>query len=115
MHWGIYRMRSEDKHMSIQQILQNEINAIYGFNYGNKTGKVLIPAFLGDFRKVMEKEKPGSAISEEYMTEDKKMHLVFTGERRLGAHGFDIIITSCSCNGKELVVAEEPLFPYVQF
>ena len=94
--------------MTIEQLLQNEINKIYGFEFGKKTGKVLIPAFLGDFRKVLEEGTAGSVISEEYMTEDKKLHLTLRGLRRLGSSGFDLFITSCECNGKEVVNSEIP-------
>ena len=92
--------------MGIEQILQNEINKIYGPEYGKKTGKVLIPAFLGDFRKVLEDSPAGNEVSEEYRTEDKKMHLILKGQRRLGAKGYVPVITSCICNDKELLVSE---------
>ena len=77
---------------------------------GQKTGSVLIPAFLGDYRKVLEEGDLGATISEEYMTEDKKMHLVFKGQRRMGAAGYDYIVQSCLCNGVELLKEEVPLF-----
>ncbi|WP_044916916.1 hypothetical protein [Butyrivibrio sp. WCE2006] len=99
--------------MIFQEILQNEINVIYGPEYGNKTGKVLIPAFLGDFRKVLENGEIGHSISEEYMTEDKKIHLILKGERRLGSKGYDMMITSCLCNDKELLSNEISIFPSI--
>ncbi|WP_196810253.1 hypothetical protein [Butyrivibrio sp. WCD3002] len=96
--------------MTIQELLQEQIDKIYGVQAGKKTGSVLIPAFLGDYRKVLEKSNLGVTTSEEYMTEDKLMHLVFTGQRRMGAKGFDFIVTSCVCNDKELLSEELPLF-----
>lgn len=95
--------------MKIGQLLQNEIDKIYGKEYGLKTGRVLIPAFLGDFRKVLEKGNVGSVLSEEYMTEDKKMHLIFKGVRRLGAMGYEMVIVSCKCNDRELLTEEVSL------
>ena len=99
--------------MTIHKILQNQIDSIYGKSLGGKTGRVLIPAFIGDFRKVLEKSDLGTTVSEEYMTEDKKMHLIFTGQRRMGAAGFDFIVTSCKCNDKELLTGELSLFPAI--
>ena len=92
--------------MTIDQLLQNEINKLYGFENGKKTGKVLIPAFLGDFRKVLEKGSAGEIITEEYMTEDKRMHLFLKGMRRFGARGYEFVITSCVCNENELLNTE---------
>ena len=96
--------------MTIGEILQKQIDKIYGFQAGKKTGSVLIPAFLGDFRKVLEKSDLGVTVSEEYMTEDKKMHLVFSGQRRMGAKGYDYVVQSCTCNGEELIMEEIFLF-----
>ncbi len=96
--------------MTIEQVLQKQINAVYGDEDGKRAGKVLIPAFLGDFRKVIEKSAPGNIVSEEYMTEDKKMHIVFKGMRTISATGFDIIIVSCICNGRELLTEKLSLF-----
>lgn len=95
--------------MTIYEVLQIQIDKIYGIG-GRKTGSVLIPAFLGDFRKVLDGSDLGLTVSEEYMTEDKKMHLVFKGQRRMGAAGFNYIVLSCVCNGEELLLEEVPLF-----
>ncbi|SEM10683.1 hypothetical protein SAMN04487770_1265 [Butyrivibrio sp. ob235] len=91
---------------SIGQCIQNEIDRIYGIEYGKKTGKVLVPAFLGDFRKVLENSIAGDVVSEEYMTEDKKMHLILKGQKRLGAKGYVPFIVSCICNDRELLSSE---------
>ncbi len=97
----------------MDKILQEEIDKIYGPVQGKNTGRILIPAFLGDFRKVLEGNDLGVTVSEEYMTEDKKMHLIFTGQRRMGAAGFDFVVTSCKCNDKELLTGELSLFPAI--
>ena len=34
--------------MTIYEVLQEQIDKIYGIHAGKKTGSVLIPAFLGD-------------------------------------------------------------------
>ncbi len=96
--------------MSIQELLQKQIEKIYGIN-GKKTGSVLIPAFLGDFRKVLDGSDLGVTVSEEYMTEDKLMHLVFKGQKRMSPMGYDFVVTSCVCNGEELLSEEVSLFP----
>ena len=90
----------------LDKILQEEIDKIYGPVQGKNTGRILIPAFLGDFRKVMEGNDLGVTVSEEYMTEDKKMHLVLKGQRRFAPHGFDFIVVSCLCNNVELLENE---------
>lgn len=89
--------------MTIGEILQEQIDKIYGFQVGKKTGSVLIPAFLGDYRKVLEKSDLGVVVSEEYMTEDKELHLVFKGQRLMGATGYDYVVQSLMCNGVELI------------
>ncbi|WP_026529107.1 hypothetical protein [Butyrivibrio sp. VCD2006] len=89
--------------MTIGEILQEQIDKIYGFQVGKSSGSVLIPAFLGDFRNVLDKCDLGVIVSEEYMTEDKKMHLVFKGQRLMGAKGYDYVIQSCLCNGADLI------------
>ena len=96
--------------MSIQELLQKKIDEIYGLS-GKKAGSVLIPAFLGDFRKVLDGSDLGVTVSEEYMTEDKMMHLIFKGQRRMSAVGYDYVVTSCLCNDKELLNGEVSLFP----
>ena len=97
--------------MAIDLILQIEIDKIYGYGTGKKTGSVLIPAFLGDFRRVLEKSESGQIATEEYMTEDKLMHLIFKGQRRLGKTGYELVVTSIICNGKELLSEETMLIP----
>ena len=91
---------------SIGQCIQNEIDRIYGIEYGKKIGKVFVPAFFGDFRKVLENTPAGEVVSEEYMTEDKKMHLILKGQRRLGAKGYVPFIVSCIYNDRELLCSE---------
>ncbi len=97
--------------MTIEELLQDEINKIYGPEVGSKTAKVLIPAFLGDFRKVLEGSDPGVTTSEEYMTEDKNMHLIFKGQRRMTEKGVDFILTSVTCNDSELLSTELSMLP----
>ncbi len=92
--------------MELNEVLQIEINKIYGMEAGKQSGKVLIPAFINDFRKVLDSKDAGAKVSEEYMTEDKKMHLILTGCRRFGPMGVEKIVTSCKSNGKELLSEE---------
>ncbi len=95
----------------LDRLLQEEIDKIYGPIQGKNTGRILIPAFIGDFRKVLEHENPGVTVSEEYMTEDKKMHLVLKGQRRFGSRGFDYIVLSCVGNDVELLKDEMLILP----
>ncbi len=95
--------------MTIYEVLQKQIEKTYGMS-GRKIGSVLIPAFLGDFKKVLDENDLGATVSEEYMTEDKKMHLVFKGQRRMAATGYEYVVISCVCNGAELLLEEQLLW-----
>ncbi|WP_029318801.1 hypothetical protein [Butyrivibrio sp. AE3004] len=97
--------------MTIDMILQSEIDKIYGIGAGRKTRNVLIPAFLGDFRSVLEKSETAQTVTEEYMTEDKLMHLIFKGQRRIGRAGYELVVTSVICNDRELLSKECMLIP----
>ncbi|MCR5657014.1 MAG: hypothetical protein K6G06_06070 [Butyrivibrio sp.] len=74
--------------------LQNEINMAYGPDRGKQSGLVLIPAFLNDFSKVLDRSDAGKIISEEYMTEDKLLHLILTGKRCFNTKGVEKIVIS---------------------
>ncbi len=91
---------------NLEKILQREIDKIYGMEIGKRSGEVLIPAFLGDFRKVLEKSDAGKMVSEEYMTEDKKIHLILKGIRKFGPMGMEMVVASCIFNDSELLTAE---------
>ncbi len=78
--------------------LLHEIMGIYGPNQGMSIGAVIIPAFLSDFQKVMEKTDSFDEVSEEYMTEDKRIHLVLYGRKAMGKKGSDYNITGCEFN-----------------
>ena len=67
--------------------LLHEIMGIYGPNQGQSIGAVIIPAFVSDFKNVVEKSDCSDEVSEEYMTEDKRIHLVLYGRKTLGKKG----------------------------
>ncbi len=90
----------------MEKILQTEINKIYGVESGKTAGKVLIPAFLGDFRKVLDKSDAGREVTEEYMTEDKKIHLILRGQRKFGPMGIEKVVVSCLFNDNEILTNE---------
>ena len=83
--------------------LLHEIMGIYGPNQGMSIGAVIIPAFLSDFQKVIEKADSFDEISEEYMTEDKRIHLVLYGRKTMGKQGGDFTITGCEFNDRSLL------------
>ncbi len=82
--------------------LLHEIMGVYGPNQGQSIGAVIIPAFVSDFKKVLEKSNDTEEISEEYMTEDKRIHLVLYGRRALGKKGVSSYVTDATFNGKRL-------------
>ncbi|MCR5558032.1 MAG: hypothetical protein K6F75_10795 [Butyrivibrio sp.] len=83
------------------QIL-HEIMRIYGPNQGQSIGAVIVPAFICDFKKVLDDSESMDEISEEYMTEDKRIHLVLTGRKFLGRKGMKYAITDCEFNGTNI-------------
>ena len=80
--------------------LLHEIIGIYGLSQGQAIGAVIIPAFVGDFKKVVESSDSFDEVSEEYMTEDKKIHLVIYGRKVLAGKGFDVEITGYEINDR---------------
>lgn len=91
----------------LRKILLHEIMGVYGPKYGQGIGTVIIPAFLGDFKAVLEKSDSADEVSEEYMTEDKKVHLMLFGRRLMGAKGTDYVITGCEFNDTEVLEENE--------
>jgi hypothetical protein len=89
--------------------LLHEIMGIYGPNQGQSIGAVIIPAFLGDFKKVLDKAVDADEVSEEYMTEDKRIHLILTGRKVLGRKGTKFSVTDVTFNDKELFEGFQPL------
>ncbi|MBR4669986.1 MAG: hypothetical protein IKO84_05260 [Butyrivibrio sp.] len=87
----------------LRKLLLHEIIGIYGPTVGQGIGSVIIPAFIGDFKKVLEESKDNKTVSEEYMTEDKKVHLLLKGKRALGATGMDYLVTYCHLNGRDIL------------
>ena len=64
--------------------LLHEIMGIYGPNQGQSIGAVIIPAFVSDFKSVVEKSDSMDEVTEEYMTEDKEFILSCMVEKFLG-------------------------------
>ena len=82
--------------------LLHEIMGIYGPNQGQSIGAVIIPAFVSDFKSVVEKSDSMDEVTEEYMTEDKRVHLVLYGRKVLGKKGVKTYVTDAKFNGKRL-------------
>ena len=84
-----------------RQIL-HEIMKIYGPNQGQSIGAVIVPAFMGDFKKVLDDTESADEVSEEYMTEDKRIHLILKGRKTFGRRGNKYYVTDCNFNGCSL-------------
>lgn len=91
----------------LRTLLLHEIVRVYGPLQGQGIGAIVIPAFIGDFKKVLDSEESFDEVSEEYMTEDKKIHLVLEGRRKLGKKGVKLEITGAVVNDKRLHLSEE--------
>ena len=91
----------------LRTLLLHEIVKVYGPLQGQGIGAIVIPAFIGDFKKVLDSEESFDEVSEEYMTEDKKVHLILEGRRKLGNKGVKLEITGAVVNDKRLHLTEE--------
>ncbi len=91
----------------LRTLLLHEIVRVYGPLQGQGIGAIVIPAFIGDFKKVLDDSESYDEISEEYMTEDKKVHLILEGRRKLGRKGIKLEITGAVVNDKRLHLTEE--------
>ena len=91
----------------LRTLLLHEIVRVYGPLQGQGIGAIVIPAFIGDFKKVLDNSESYDEISEEYMTEDKKVHLILEGRRKLGRKGIKLEITGAVVNDKRLHLTEE--------
>ena len=91
----------------LRRLLLHEIVGVYGPLQGQSIGAIIIPAFIGDFQKVLEKSEVSDEIEEEYMTEDKKIHLVLEGRKSLARKGYKLEITGALVNDKRLHLTEE--------
>lgn len=93
-----------DKSMEdLRKALFHEISGVYGQLQGQSISSIIIPAFMGDFQKVLQNSTSNEEVSEEYMTEDKKIHLILNGMKTLGAKGPRLVITGCSINGSDVM------------
>ena len=91
----------------LRRLLLHEIVGVYGPLQGQGIGAIIIPAFIGDFKKVLDKAETADEVSEEYMTEDKKIHLILEGRKKLGARGVKLEITGAVVNDSRLHLTEE--------
>ena len=91
----------------LRKLLLHEIVGVYGPIQGQGIGAIIIPAFIGDFKKVLDGADTADEISEEYMTEDKRVHVVLEGRRKLGARGVRLEITGAVINDNRLHLTQE--------
>ncbi len=91
----------------LRKELLHAIVGVYGPIQGQSIGAIIIPAFIGDFKKVLEKADAADEIYEEYMTEDKKVHLVMEGRKSLAAKGYKLEITGCVINDSRIRLTTE--------
>ncbi|MCR5404451.1 MAG: hypothetical protein K6E91_11635 [Butyrivibrio sp.] len=91
----------------LRKQLLHEVVRVYGPLQGQNIGAIIIPAFIGDFKNVLEKADTSDEIYEEYMTEDKKIHVVLEGRRKLGSKGVKLEITGCIVNDERIPLYKE--------
>ncbi len=88
-------------------MILHEVVRTYGPIQGQSIGAIIIPAFIGDFKKVLDNADTFDEVFEEYMTEDKKIHLILEGRRKLGHKGVKLEITGAVVNDNRLHLTEE--------
>lgn len=91
----------------LRRLILHEVVSVYGPIQGQSIGAIIIPAFIGDFKKVLDGAGTFDEVYEEYMTEDKKIHLILEGRRKLAAKGIKLEITGCKVNDNRLHLTQE--------
>jgi hypothetical protein len=91
----------------LRRMILHEVVRVYGPIQGQSVGAIIIPAFIGDFKKVLDGSDSHDEVSEEYMTEDKKVHLILEGRKKLGAKGAKLEITGAVLNDTRLHLTQE--------
>lgn len=91
----------------LRKLLLHEIVGVYGPIQGQSIGAIIIPAFIGDFKKVLDGAESMDEVYEEYMTEDKKVHIVLEGRKKLAAKGTRLEITGAVVNDNRLELTQE--------
>ena len=91
----------------LRRLILHEVVRTYGPIQGQSIGAIIIPAFIGDFKKVLDESESFDEVSEEYMTEDKKVHLILEGRKKLGSKGVKLEITGAVLNDNRLHLTEE--------
>ena len=91
----------------LRRLLLHEIVGVYGPIQGQSIGAIIIPAFIADFKKVLDGAETFDEIYEEYMTEDKKIHLVLEGRKKLAAKGVKLEITGAKVNDNRIHLTQE--------
>lgn len=91
----------------LRKQLLHEVVKVYGPLQGQNIGAIIIPAFIGDFKNVLDKADTFDEIYEEYMTEDKKIHVILEGRRKLASKGIKLEVTGCVVNDERLPFKNE--------
>ena len=74
----------------------------YGLAGAHKAASVLLPAILGDFRKMLLAAPPHTPVHETYHTDDGKTDIVLTGERLTTEADPLLILRTVSVGGRTL-------------
>lgn len=94
----------------LRKQLLHKVVGVYGPLQGQNIGAIIIPAFIGDFKNVLDKADTSDEIYEEYMTEDKKIHVILEGRRTLGRKGVRLEVTGCVVNDVRIPLDREHVY-----
>lgn len=86
---------------------QNLIGALipfYGLKESGRISSVIVPSILRDFRKCMDREKPGNKVKESYHLDDGKTVIGLTGSRQLNARGVGYVLHEITVNQKPIKI-----------
>lgn len=78
------------------------LEPVYGVQDATVRVDVILPAFLQDFFKMIDRAGVNDNVSETYRTEDGKVTLRLEGYRKHSAQGSERVITTVTCNGVPL-------------
>ena len=83
---------------------EKELNTVYGEVKAKQVTSVLIPAFIGDFKKMLSRSGYDTEVTEEYRTEDRLVDIILKGKKIRIKGSEKYVLTGVSVNGKSLPI-----------
>ena len=84
--------------------VEKELNAIYGGAKAKQVSAVLMPAFIGDFKKMLSQSEDNTEVTEEYRTEDRLVYIKLIGKKIRISGSEKHMLTGVSVNGQSIPI-----------